>query len=188
MREEFFFTGLVDLCEEMRKESGGSLKDKTMIEIGTYAGDSTFVFSRYFGKVYTIDPFEESHFEMDAPLKKYAPMKLIENFFKRKLSDRDNVEHLKMTSDDAVHLFENESVDFVYIDGLHTYEQITTDIKNYYPFVKKMGYIGGHDYTKEWNDTFKAVNNKFKDQWIGIFQDTSWLVKKVEIKKVKTVI
>ena len=42
--------------------------------------------------------------------------------------------------------FKDESVDFVYIDGSHWYKYIRTDIKVWFPKVKKGGVLCGHDY------------------------------------------
>jgi predicted O-methyltransferase YrrM len=53
---------------------------------------------------------------------------------------------LETTSDKAVTEFEDESVDFVFIDGLHTFEQVLKDCKNYLPKIKPGGIISGHDY------------------------------------------
>ena len=36
--------------------------------------------------------------------------------------------------------------DFIFIDGLHTYEQLTKDCHNYYSKVKTGGIFSGHDY------------------------------------------
>jgi hypothetical protein len=41
-----------------------------------------------------------------------------------------------------------DDLDFVYIDGLHTYNACLTDITSYYPLIHEGGYIGGHDFTK----------------------------------------
>lgn len=54
--------------------------------------------------------------------------------------------HHKKTSDDAVTDFEDESMDFIFIDGLHTYEQVLKDCRNYYPKLKKGGLFCGHDF------------------------------------------
>lgn len=49
-------------------------------------------------------------------------------------------------SDDAVDLFEEEQFDFIFIDGLHTYDQLSKDCSNYYSKLKPGGIFSGHDY------------------------------------------
>lgn len=49
-------------------------------------------------------------------------------------------------SDGAVNNFEDNSLDYIFIDGLHTYEQVLLDCKNYYCKVKDGGVFSGHDY------------------------------------------
>ena len=41
--------------------------------------------------------------------------------------------------------FDNDSFDFVYIDGNHDYESVINDINNYKPKLRKNSLIGGHD-------------------------------------------
>ena len=66
--------------------------------------------------------------------------------------------------------------DFIYIDGLHTYEQIKKDISNYLPLLKPNCLIGGHDYHDVWNGVIMGVHES-----LGIpdmtFKDTSWIKK-----------
>lgn len=67
-------------------------------------------------------------------------------------------------------------LDFVYIDGDHSYSQVKRDITNYYPLVKNNGLIGGHDYTtllglvKACNEFAHehniTLNTVFPDWWI----------------------
>jgi hypothetical protein len=67
--------------------------------------------------------------------------------------------------------------DFVYIDGLHTYDGVKTDIQNYLPLVKKGGVIGGHDYTlqhKHLIGVYDAVNEMFGKP-DKVFGDNSWI-------------
>jgi hypothetical protein len=59
----------------------------------------------------------------------------------------ENFVLVRKTSDDAAASFEDESLDFVFVDGIHTYEQVMLDCQNYYSKVKKGGFFGGHDYT-----------------------------------------
>lgn len=46
----------------------------------------------------------------------------------------------------ASSVFEDESLDFVYIDGNHKYEAVKDDLYSWYPKVKKGGVFAGHDY------------------------------------------
>lgn len=64
--------------------------------------------------------------------------------------------HHRKTSDEAVDEFEDESLDFIFIDGLHTYDQVLKDCYNYYPKLKKSGLFCGHDYSVI-QDVGKAV-------------------------------
>jgi len=73
--------------------------------------------------------------------------------------------HIRKTSDDAVLDFENESLDFIFIDGVHTYDQVKKDCENFYPKLKKNGLFSGHDYNaisvvRNAVDDFKKTVNK----------------------------
>ena len=61
-------------------------------------------------------------------------------------------------------MFQDESLDFVYIDANHAYEWVKTDIKCWFPKVKKGGYLMGHDYiAMDWyNDPNFMFNGKDK--------------------------
>ena len=70
-----------------------------------------------------------------------------------------------MTSLEASKLYEDESLDVVFLDASHKYEDIKDDMIAWYPKVKKEGIIGGHDYT--WCDDVRiAVNEFFKNKTI----------------------
>jgi len=47
---------------------------------------------------------------------------------------------------DAVKDFKDESLDFVYIDGAHDFQNVTNDIIEWSKKVRKGGVISGHDY------------------------------------------
>lgn len=40
---------------------------------------------------------------------------------------------------------EHEAYDYVFIDGNHDYEYVKRDIENFYPLIRKGGFICGHD-------------------------------------------
>ncbi len=83
--------------------------------------------------------------------------------------------HLLMTSNQAAENFKDKSLDFVFIDGLHTYDQVLADCKNYYPKLKPGGLFCGHDYNmieevrKAVDEFAKSVKKKVqvaeKDLW-----------------------
>jgi predicted O-methyltransferase YrrM len=55
-------------------------------------------------------------------------------------------EVLRMTSAQAVWMFDNESLDFVYIDANHDYAHASEDINNWWSIVREGGVLAGHDY------------------------------------------
>ncbi len=57
--------------------------------------------------------------------------------------------------------FEDESIDFLFIDANHTYEFVIKDIKSFLPKMKKGGVIAGHDYNEHHPGVIQAVNEVF---------------------------
>ena len=57
-----------------------------------------------------------------------------------------NIDLWRMSSRDAVSRFEDESVDFVYIDGDHSFDTVMMDLLQYAPKVRHGGLIALHDY------------------------------------------
>ena len=71
---------------------------------------------------------------------------------------------IKKFSTDAVKMFEDNSLDFVYIDVNHEYYYFYQDIEIWPPKVKSGGYVGGHDYRGihgglDFKGVRKAVND-----------------------------
>ena len=101
--------------------------------------------------LYGVDPYEEYSEMPDRPLS-YESMVM----YTKKYGY--NFRLIQKRSDDAVTHFADESIDFVFIDGMHQYEQCKRDIENYYPKIKSGGYIFGHDYHAWKNNVDRAVN------------------------------
>lgn len=79
---------------------------------------------------------------------------------------RSMINPIRLPSVEASKLYDDNSLDFVFIDANHTYEFIRDDIKVWYPKVKKGGILAGHDYVLEVCpgvvravDEFNAENN-----------------------------
>jgi len=57
-----------------------------------------------------------------------------------------NVEYVRETSMEAVGSFPDNSLDFIYIDGLHTFDGVMSDLIFWSPKVRSGGIVAGHDY------------------------------------------
>jgi len=153
--------------------------DKTnnmsLVEIGSFVGDSTEIWVNNFKSVQSIDPYLNNYDDKDAASYTWN-MDDIHKLFIKKMKQYNNFKLLRMLSSKAVKLYEDESLDIVYIDGLHSYKGCMDDIIAWLPKVRKGGYIAGHDYQGRFQGVIDAVNEKFgkPDQ---TFKDTSWIVK-----------
>lgn len=69
-----------------------------------------------------------------------------------------DVEFIRAFSMDAVHRFEDNSLDFVYIDGNHEWQHITQDLYHWARKVKPGGVVAGHDYfISDWSKSVVHV-------------------------------
>lgn len=59
---------------------------------------------------------------------------------------KDRFEFIIGSSDRVFNYVEDNSLNFVLIDGFHTYEQVKNDLTNYYPKLKDGGLMWAHDY------------------------------------------
>jgi hypothetical protein len=167
MRDEPSAQGLRDLISYM-----GNTSNMDMIEIGSYVGESTQIFCGKFKTVTSIDPYINDY-DPDDDACNYADFDLVYKEFIKNTKDIDNIFHFRLTSDTFVSMYDTK-VDFVYIDGLHTEEQVFKDIVNYKEYVKKGGYIGGHDYHPRWKGVVNAIHEVLGEP-DKVFQDGSWI-------------
>ncbi len=142
-----FNLGLLKICEIANET-------KTMVEIGSYQGESTVIFSTYLpdAKIYAVDPWENHYDVKDGSSEDYD-MKDVEYNFDVITKNR-NIIKKKMTSEEFSFLIEDESIDLVYIDGNHQEEFVCNDLEKWLPKIKQNGYISGHDYYM-----FESVRN-----------------------------
>jgi len=166
--------GLLDLISKIKETH--DITNMVMVEIGSYQGESTEMFIQEgFKHVTAVDPWID-----EGETTTYGvPYANVEYAFDNRMEQYTNTQicKIKKFSVDAANEFEDGTVDFVYIDGLHTYDAVKEDIQAWLPKVKQTGFIGGHDAAGRWGKRIRpAVEEFFGDTW-ELFQDTSWLHK-----------
>lgn len=161
---------------------------KKVCEIGSWVGESTSHWANAIkdngGKVVSVDWFKGN---IGTGLDTIAnTVDVYEIFISNmvELGIRDMVEVFHMESVEAVKFINDESMDIVFIDASHDYENVSKDISAWYPKVRRGGIICGHDCeSKEWDEAFihtdymngkhhgviKAVMEKFPDFTIDNF-------------------
>lgn len=91
---------------------------------------------------------------------------------------------LRSTFTAAAPLFEDESLDFVYVDGYaHTGQEGGRTLDEWWPKVRPGGIFAGHDYCERWAPTVEAVNQFIEKHWLtlNVTQEDrfpSWWVRK----------
>jgi len=104
--------------------------------------------------LYCIDPYEW-YKDGDG---KYKSMQYAEKEAHRRLDPwQDKVVFIKEYSENALPAIKHGLVDFVYIDGNHSYENVRDDIHNYWPRIKPNGVIGGDDFCIRFPGVCRAV-------------------------------
>jgi hypothetical protein len=140
-----------------------------MVEVGCWKGRTTFVIGNSFFdfELYCVDHFYGSEEHQDQ-LKGSSTK---EDFLKTIKYTRDisKINILEMTSVEASKNFEDNSLDCVFIDGSHDYENVVLDIESWLPKLKNSGIMIGHDYPDPndpnggFEELKKAVNEKVRD-------------------------
>lgn len=131
--------GLADLIKDINGPVG--------LEIGCDIGDTTefLLGSKKDLNLISIDPYENYVDWNGRPLNERE--EVLAAMLKRMEVFGDRFTLIRKTSDDALNEFQEEQFDFIFIDGLHTYEQLSKDCENYYKFLKPGGIFSGHDFT-----------------------------------------
>ena len=115
-------------------------KDLIGVEIGVSDGANAFNMLENLNikKLYLVDPYKNyAQFQKQEEWEKVAH-ELIDTKYK------DKVEWIRLSSEEAVSKIP-DNLDFVYIDGDHSYEGVKLDTELYYPKVKINGLVAGHD-------------------------------------------
>jgi hypothetical protein len=83
---------------------------------------------------------------------------LFERFLNNIRPAKEVITPIRKPSLEAVELYDDNSLDFVFIDASHDYENVLKDVKAWYPKVKSGGLFAGHDYVSGWDGVIQAVD------------------------------
>ena len=132
------------------------------IEIGVLHGLNSirFLNTLNIDKLYLVDPYigyTEERAEGKYKTTTTSDARLIYITAKKNLKDYKNIKFIRKESIDAIKDIE-DTCDFVYIDGNHSYNIVKSDIELYTKIIKEGGIVGGDDYIPRWSGVMKAVD------------------------------
>jgi len=81
---------------------------------------------------------------------------------------------MRMSSVEAANHFDDESLDWIFIDANHEYEYIKENLCIWTSKVKRGGLIAGHDYGNKWKGIKKAVDEFVPEDRLKIEQFAVW--------------
>ena len=122
------------------------LRPEIIVELGTHRGMSFFTFCQALeeqnidGFAYAVDTWQGDDHTGEYGEDIYHDVEKHARDFYRGISYL-----MRMQFDEAVSHFQDESIDLLHIDGLHTYDAVKNDFENWYPKVKPGGVILFHD-------------------------------------------
>ncbi len=123
-----------------------SLRPSVFVELGTHLGESYFAFCQAIvesgttAKAYAVDTWEG-----DVHTGRYGDevFREVDEYNRELYSGFSRL--MRMSFDDAARDFENDSIDLLHIDGLHTYDAVRHDFDLWLPKVKPGGIVLLHD-------------------------------------------
>lgn len=151
--------GLIQLIEEYYPANA------VVAELGTGQGVSTEVFAILCGAVYSFDLNPNWDWSNDdiGVVSRWSNVHLI------------NKDAAYAASD-----YNDGHFDALYVDELHDYDSVISDLTAWVPKVRRGGVISGHDYLECQQLNFgviRAVRDFFAHEPEKVFGDTSWVVK-----------
>ncbi len=156
------------------------------VEVGVYKGDLS---SRLLKAdpnllLFMVDPWNvKAYKDTDddyAKLSQEEFSEVMETAFMVVSPYKDRAQVIRKTSVEAAPMFEDKSLDFVFIDADHSYEATSEDIKLWWPKVRIGGLLCGHDYRDDKHPGVKRAVHEFigtkREMRLG--ENYTWFVTK----------
>jgi predicted O-methyltransferase YrrM len=145
-----------------------------MVEIGSFQGVSTMLFSMFAKVVYSVDCYDyvvpatgriPSHDQLFVDAEK---------LFLERTSHIENIIKIRKSSVEASNDFKDESLDLVYVDAEHDPISVRSDINAWKNKIKSGGILCGHDFYLPHIYTILYEENLIND--LITYPDSSWSV------------
>jgi len=123
-------------------------REMVAAEVGVFEGINAkyMLLTRRDLKLYLVDAWDNMVVYTGGPLQSPGYGEIVKGAARFNMTGfEDRVHFTFKNSEDAVKEVEDESFDYVYIDGDHAHDPVLRDMKLWYPKVKKGGVLGGHD-------------------------------------------
>lgn len=142
------------------------------VEVGVFKGElSKKILENWNGTLYMVDvwaPLGQEYLDIsnikDNPDAYKETMENIKGYEDRGIM-------IRSSSKIASEMFEDESLDFIFIDANHAYDFVVEDLNLWFPKLKKGGVFSGHDYILlDWYNDPNFLENR-KDKHIYTFLD-----------------
>ena len=171
-----FYTQLVNQAKDGYK----------FVEVGTWKGKSAaymaveIINSNKNIEFDCIDTWNGSEEHVDTSSPFYEPLlSTPDGLYNHFLSNIDSVKRvvnpIRKASLEAVSMYEDKSLNCVFIDAAHDYDNVCNDIKAWLPKIKPGGVLAGHDICHP--PIKQAVIDILNDEIIAMFEQDIWIHK-----------
>jgi hypothetical protein len=157
-----------------------------MVEVGCWKGQSI----AYLGveiinsgkdiRIFAVDTWKGSFNEPSHMCDPFVKTDMLYDLFRKNLEPLNNEVSLfacRGNSIDTVVIFQDDSLEVVFIDADHSYEAVSSDIQAWLPKVRPGYYLAGHDYCPAWPGVQRAVDELLGPNNITLTNST-WVYKK----------
>jgi hypothetical protein len=157
---------------EVGSWKGRSISYLTVETINDDKNQEIYAVDTWKGSVEHLNP-ESDCFNLDLLI---DPDWLYNLFLKNIEPVKDYINIIRDNSLNACNIFNDNSLDFVFIDASHDYESVLKDIKAWFPKMKPNSIIAGHDYT--WDEEVKKAVDTFFEGKNFIESEGCWIYEK----------
>lgn len=175
------FFAFPHLYQEMVQRFNNNSK---FVEVGSWKGQSAaflaveIINSSKNIELYCVDTWKGNNEEGHKNDPDVVDNTLYERFLSNVQPLNSVIKPIRLPSIEAALTFEDNSVDFVFIDASHEYEDVKADLNAWYPKIKSSGVFAGHDY--RWPPVMQAVDEFCASKKLTIEeQEHSWVVRNI---------